>query len=105
MAEQAADSASAKTTADSLGTASENKQDWKAQKEQQAAKRKKENDLKKCEEAIERLEGRNTEIEQLMASPDICTDVARLQDLSKEQTENMEQLESLYEKWEELSES
>lgn len=104
MAEQAADSASAKTTADSLGTASENKQDWKAQKEQQAAKRKKENDLKKCEEAIERLEGRNTEIEQLMASPDICTDVARLQDLSKEQTENMEQLESLYEKWEELSE-
>lgn len=105
MAEQAADSASAKITADSLGTASENKQDWKAQKEQQAAKRKKENDLKKCEEAIERLEGRNTEIEQLMASPDICTDVARLQELSKEQTENMEQLESLYEKWEELSES
>ncbi len=105
MAEQAADRASAKTTADSLGTASENKQDWKAQKEQQAAKRKKENDLKKCEEAIERLEGRNTEIEQLMASPDICTDVARLQELSKEQTENMEQLESLYEKWEELSES
>ncbi len=104
MAEQAADSASAKTTADSLGSASENKQDWKAQKEQQAAKRKKENDLKKCEEAIERLEGRNTEIEQLMASPDICTDVARLQELSKEQTENMEQLESLYEKWEELSE-
>ena len=31
---------------------SANKIDWKSQKEAQAAKRKKENELKKCEEAI-----------------------------------------------------
>ncbi|MDE7199362.1 MAG: ATP-binding cassette domain-containing protein, partial [Lachnospiraceae bacterium] len=39
------------------------KQDWKAMKEQQAAARKRENDLKKCESEIETLEARTAEIE------------------------------------------
>ena len=38
---------------------SEGRQNWKNQKEQQAALRKKENDIRKCEEAIETLENRN----------------------------------------------
>ena len=80
------------------------RQDWKAQKEQQAAQRKKENELKKCEERIEYLENRNGEIDALMASPDVCTDVARLQELNREREANDSELTGLYEKWEQLSE-
>lgn len=80
------------------------RQDWLARKEQQAAQRKKENELKKCEEQIEKLETRNREIDALMFSPDICTDVARLQELNREKEENDTALSDLYEKWELLSE-
>lgn len=84
--------------------ASGTKQNWKAQKELQAAQRKRENELKKCEETIERLEQRNTEIDRLMASPEVCTDVDRLQELNKERGTNDAELGTLYEKWELLSE-
>lgn len=83
---------------------SDTKLDWKAQKELSAARRKRENDLHKCEEQIESLETRNEEIERIMCEPDVCTDVARLQELSREKEENEQELEILYEKWEELSE-
>ena len=85
-------------------SSSDTKQDWKARKEQQAARRKKENELRKCEEAIEQLETRNSEIDLLMASPGICTDVVRLQELNREKEENEAKLNDLYEKWELLSE-
>lgn len=84
--------------------ASASKQDWKAMKEQQAAIRKRENDLKKCESEIEILEAQNAEIETLMASPEICTDVAKLQELNKEKEEIEIKLADLMEKWEQLSE-
>lgn len=84
---------------------SEGRQNWKNQKEQQAALRKKENDIRKCEEAIETLENRNVEIDLKMADPEICTNVAELQKLSKEKEHNDAELETLYEKWEHLSES
>lgn len=80
------------------------KQDWLSSKEQQAARRKKENERNKCEQQIEQLENRNGEIDALMASPKICTDVAKLQELSKEQEENNKKLSDLYEKWELLCE-
>lgn len=83
---------------------SDAKQDWKAMKEQQAAQRKRENDLKKCESEIETLEARNAEIETLMVSPEICTDVAKLQELNKEKEEIDSRLTDLMEKWELLSE-
>ena len=79
------------------------KQDWKAQKEEQARLRKKENDLKKCEEKIAALEARLSEIDTEMSDPSIGTQVSKLQELSKEQTSLNEQLEKLYEKWEELA--
>ena len=90
-------SANSSSTADS-------KLDWLARKEQQAAQRKKENELKKCEEQIDRLESRNGELDLLMTSPDICTDVAKLQELTKEREANDKELADLYEKWELLSE-
>lgn len=89
----------------SKGTApSENKLDWKAQKEEQARQRKKENDLKKCEEKIAELEERLGEIDAEMSDPANGTQVLKLQNLAKEQEEINTELESLYEKWEELAE-
>lgn len=97
-----------RTDADKTSTSpssdSANKQDWKSKKEAQAAIRKKENDLKKCEEKIETLEARNEEIDAEMALPDVCTDVARLQELSQEKETNTKDLDTLYEQWEKLSE-
>lgn len=85
-------------------TESEVKLDWKAQKEEQARLRKKENDLKKCEEKIAELEARISEIDTEMSDPAIGTQVAKLQELTKEQAACQEQLEKLYEQWEELAE-
>ena len=96
-----------KTTPDvgyTSANAKDSRQDWLARKEQQAAQRKKENELKKCEDRIEQLETRNREIDSLMSSPEICTDVTRLQELSKEREANDIELTDLYEKWELLSE-
>ncbi len=86
-------------------TDSESKQDWKNRKEQQAAIRKRENEIKKCETAIESLENRNTEIDLEMAEPSVCTDVAKLQELVKEKERNEAELTELYEKWELLSDA
>ena len=83
---------------------SDTKQTWKAQKELQAAQRKKENELKKCEESIEQFEQRNAEIDLLMSSPQICTNAARLQELNQERETNETTLNELYAKWELLSE-
>ena len=94
----------ASLSADSYSQSVGTKQDWQAQKELQALQRKKENELKKCEERIEQLETRNEEIDTLMASPEVCTDVAKLQELNKEKEINDAELAVLYEKWEQLSE-
>ena len=97
-------SADADNTVAAKVAESEVKLDWKAQKEEQARLRKKENDLKKCEEQIARLEARVSEIDTEMSDPAIGTQVAKLQELSKEQVAYQEQLEKLYEQWEELAE-
>lgn len=97
-------SADAYNTAATKAAESEVKLDWKAQKEEQARLRKKENDLKKCEEKIAELETRISEIDAEMSDPSIGTQVAKLQELTKEQATCQEQLEKLYEQWEELAE-
>ncbi len=81
---------------------SESKLDWQNKKEQQARARKKENDLKKCEEAISSLEEKLKEIEQEMALPENATNVAKLQELVQCQESVNDQLSSLYEQWEAL---
>ncbi len=97
-------SADADNTAATKAAESEVKLDWKAQKEEQARLRKKENNLKKCEEKIAELETRISEIDTEMSDPSIGTQVAKLQELTKEQAACQEQLEKLYEQWEELAE-
>ena len=84
-------------------TESENKLDWKAQKEEQARIRKRENDLKRCEEKIASLEARLREIDEEMSDPAIGTQAARLQALAAEQNDINEELEKLYEDWEVLA--
>lgn len=86
-------------------TVSTNKLDWKQQKEEQARQRKRENDLKKTETQIEKLEQRDAAIDEEMNDPEIAVNVAECVRLSKEKAEIAEQLEVLYEKWEELAES
>lgn len=97
-------SAAAKYAAASPVTAeSENKLDWKAQKEEQARIRKRQNDLKKTEEEILRLETRDGEIDELLSQEEIYTDVSRLMELNQEKEALQKSLEELYEKWEELA--
>ena len=64
---------------------SETKLTWQQQKEEQALKRKRENELKKVEARIEELETRDKEIDETMVLPDICTNVAECTKLSREQ--------------------
>ena len=82
----------------------EAKQDWKDWKEQQAAQRKRENDIRKCEDTIARLEQELSTLEASMAKPEYATDVAKLQELSSRQAQVSSDLEALYEQWEVLSE-
>lgn len=78
-------------------------EDWKAQKEAQAKKRKIEAALKKCEEEIEKLERRDAEITEQLSDPAVGTDLAKLRKLTDEQNEIQENLQRLYDEWEELS--
>ena len=80
------------------------KLDWKAQKEEQARQRKRQNDLKKVEDEIHRLETRDGEIDGLLCDESVFSDVAKLMELNKEKEEIAGKLETLYEKWEELAE-
>lgn len=79
------------------------KLDWKAQKEEQARQRKRENDLKKTEARIEELEARDAAIDQELALPEVATDAAKCIALSSEKAQVLSELEQLYETWEELA--
>ena len=83
---------------------SQSKMSWQEQKEEQARIRKRQNELKKTEERITRLEERNQEIDTLLMQEEIYTNSVRCQELAKEKAANEEELEELYEKWEELAE-
>ncbi|MCR5501946.1 MAG: ABC-F family ATP-binding cassette domain-containing protein [Lachnospiraceae bacterium] len=77
--------------------------DYKAQKEAAAIKRKRENDLRKCEERISYLEEENKKTESEMTLPVNVSNSVRLQELSARINANNEELERLYELWETLA--
>ncbi|MCD7737918.1 MAG: ABC-F type ribosomal protection protein [Lachnospiraceae bacterium] len=81
----------------------QNKLDWKSQKEAQAKARKKENDLKKCEEKIEKLEQAIHAIEEKMALPEYACSSFKLTELTSEQADLQKQLDVQYALWEELA--
>lgn len=82
---------------------SDTKLDWQAQKELQAKQRKKENDLKRCEERITELEQQLAEIEEMMSDPAVATNVSKLQELTHTQDELNSKLADLYDQWEILA--
>lgn len=82
---------------------SQAKLSWKENKAEQARLRKKANDLKKLEDKIEQLENHLAEIDEEFLVPENATNVALLNDLTKERSSVAEELNTLYEQWEELS--
>ncbi len=88
------------TLSDEIGQ----KADWKSQKEEQARVRKLQNDIKKTEDQIATLEQRDLEIDDLLVQEEVFTDVNKLVALNQEKQQITQELESLYELWENLSE-
>lgn len=84
--------------------ASDSKLSWQEQKEAQAKERKRANEFKKTEERIGVLEDRSAEIDILMSQEEVYTNSVKCQELAKERAEIDAELETLYEKWEELAE-
>ena len=82
----------------------DSKLSWQEQKEAQARERKRKNDLKKTEDRIAVLEGRNQEIDELMTHEEVYSNSVRCQELAEEKAQNETELEELYERWEELAE-
>ena len=90
--------------ASSVKAETENKADWKAQKEAQAQQRKRQNDLKKVEARISQLEARDKQVDAELEDPEVFTNVAKCQALTKEKDSILTELEELYEQWENLAE-
>ena len=82
----------------------DSKANWIAQKEEQARIRKRANDLARCEARIEALETENAGIDELFLDPDVASDPQKCIDLGSRKAEIEEELEGLYERWEELQE-
>lgn len=77
--------------------------DWQEQKKQQALLRKKQNELKKTEERIGELEAELERLEAEASDPAVATNSAHLMELHTQMTDMKEQLEALYESWEQLA--
>lgn len=79
------------------------KDDWKQKKMQQAAQRKLENELNRVENRIEQLETQKQELEAEMAKPEVAVISAKVMELHTQIQQKEEELEILYDKWEELT--
>ena len=80
------------------------KQDWKAQKEEQARARKRANDLKRTEKEIEELEREDAAIDSEFERPEVACDPVKCTELGNRKEKIASRLEELYIIWEELSE-
>lgn len=81
------------------------KDDWQRQKEDQARRRKLQNELKKCEDSIAALEQAGADLDEEIAKPENSTDLNALNELADRKAENEAKLADLYSKWEELQEA
>lgn len=82
----------------------ETKKDWKRSKEEQAKERKRQNDLKRVENRIDELEQLLSCLSEEMTKPENATNAARLTEITHQQASASEELDTLYEQWEALSE-
>ena len=97
-------------TAASSGTASVSgaasagsREEWKAAKQDQSARRKREREIEKLAASIEEYEARIASIDEESADPEVCTNTSRLIELHNERTKLDDELAQMYEKWENLS--
>ena len=77
--------------------------DWQKQKEEQALKRKKENQLAKLEERIEEIEEKIKELSDMLELEEVYTDAHRSREIFEEKEKLEEDLMDVYEEYEELS--
>lgn len=82
---------------------SDNKMDWKAQKEAQAEARKKENSIKKLEQEIENIESKINEANEKLTLEEVYTNPYKSKEIYEEKTKLEEELNILYDKWESLA--
>ena len=78
--------------------------DWKAMKEEQARKRKKENDIRKAEDRISLLEEREAALDEALAREENYTDMTKLLKLQQEKEAVQNELLEWMEMWEKLQE-
>ncbi|MCD7716584.1 MAG: ABC-F family ATP-binding cassette domain-containing protein [Lachnospiraceae bacterium] len=83
---------------------SSSREDRARRKEEQAQKRRLLNELKRTEERIAELEEQDQEIDAQLAQEEVFTNVEECTRLTLEKASVAEELEALYQKWEELSE-
>ncbi len=83
--------------------ATKTKQDWQKQKEEQAAKRKLENLVKKLEEDIADLEDTVDNLNKKLELPEVFTDPGKAKQIYDEKQTAEDKLAELYEQWEEAS--
>ena len=81
----------------------ETKLDWKKQKEIQAQKRKKDNQIKKIEKEIEETENKIEELDNLLATEEVYTNSMRSREIYEEKEILEEKLMELYEEFEEIN--
>ncbi len=84
---------------------SASKADWKEEKAKQAAKRKRENEFKKCEERIAGLELNIAGLEEELLTEENARDAGKLMELSQRKEAFEKELKELMEEWEALAES
>ena len=85
--------------------ASSSRDDWQRKKDLEAARRKRENDMKKIEDTISGLEARCEEIDTLLTKEEVFTDNSRCMELTAEQSDIRAHIDELFEKWSELEET
>lgn len=78
------------------------KENWNLKKAEQAKIRKRQNDIRKIEEEIHRLETSVKEYDELLLHEEIYSDSEKLMKIYKSKEACSEKLTALYEEWEEL---
>ncbi|MCR5145685.1 MAG: ABC-F family ATP-binding cassette domain-containing protein [Lachnospiraceae bacterium] len=78
------------------------KADWEANKQKQREITKAKRELAEVEKRIEEIEAENQEIDSMFAQDEVATNSAKLNELTTRQNALNDELEKLYDKWEEL---
>lgn len=84
--------------------AASSKLSWQQEKDEQARLRRLKNEFKKTEDAIARLEEEDEGIDEQLADETVFTNQKKCMELTIRKDEIRQELEALYERWEELAE-